>query len=183
MRRAFKLYRLDQMFISFNGGKDCTVLLHLVEQVLTELRVESADQTKVLCLYLQPENPFEEVEAFVDQCQSVYSINLQKISAAGKSKQKPLFEVCDQHPELRTCLMGCRRSDPWCDKLKSFEVGRKDDTFKDQVMMSCHHYLQKTTEGWPDLMRVNPLLEWTCADIWDYIQANNVPYCSLYDVG
>lgn len=30
---------------------------------------------------------------------------------------------------------------------------------------------------------VNPLLDWTEKDIWDYIKANNLPHCSLYDEG
>jgi FAD synthetase len=32
-------------------------------------------------------------------------------------------------------------------------------------------------------MRINPMLEWTCADVWDYLLKLKVPYCSLYDVG
>lgn len=124
LRTAFKRYRCDEMFISFNGGKDCTVLLHLVEQVIREIRKESgaAEPIEVLCVYLQPQHAFEEIEAFVDECQITYSIRLQKTPSAGKSKQESLFAVCEQTPELKACLMGCRRTDPWCDKLHAFEV-------------------------------------------------------------
>lgn len=125
LRDAFKRYRFNQMFISFNGGKDCTVLLHLVEQVISELRQVSNPQEEsnsVLCLYLQPQHPFEEVEAFVDQCKTAYSIDLQQTPSGSKSKQESLFEICDKNPELKACLMGCRRSDPWCEKLHHFEV-------------------------------------------------------------
>ena len=30
---------------------------------------------------------------------------------------------------------------------------------------------------------VNPIYEWTDADVWEYIRYYNVPYCSLYDKG
>lgn len=123
LRDAFKRYRSDQMFISFNGGKDCTVLLHLVQTVISELRNESSSgPDDVLCLYLQPANPFDEVEVFVAQCATEYSVNLLKTPSGSKTKQESLFEVCDRNPELKACLMGCRRSDPWCDKLHHFEV-------------------------------------------------------------
>lgn len=41
----------------------------------------------------------------------------------------------------------------------------------------------RTTNGWPDFMRVSPILHWTYDAIWDYIKMNNVPYCNLYDEG
>lgn len=34
-----------------------------------------------------------------------------------------------------------------------------------------------------DKITVSPILEWTENDIWDFIRANNMPYCDLYDKG
>ena len=28
-----------------------------------------------------------------------------------------------------------------------------------------------------------PIVDWTSADVWDYIKSRNLPYCSLYDEG
>ena len=30
---------------------------------------------------------------------------------------------------------------------------------------------------------VNPIIDWTDRDVWQYIKGNNVKYCSLYDEG
>lgn len=30
---------------------------------------------------------------------------------------------------------------------------------------------------------VNPIIDWTDADVWNFIRANKIPYCSLYDEG
>ena len=30
---------------------------------------------------------------------------------------------------------------------------------------------------------LNPIIDWTIKDVWQYIHGNNIPYCSLYDEG
>lgn len=30
---------------------------------------------------------------------------------------------------------------------------------------------------------VNPIIEWTDQNVWEFIKENNIPYCSLYDEG
>lgn len=59
-------------------------------------------------------------------------------------------------------------------------VHQQDPTYKNRTE---HTYFEQTDGDWPKLMRINPLLEWTCKDIWEYLLSNKVPYCSLYDIG
>lgn len=30
---------------------------------------------------------------------------------------------------------------------------------------------------------VNPIIDWTDDDVWEFIKAENIPYCGLYDCG
>ena len=32
-------------------------------------------------------------------------------------------------------------------------------------------------------LSINPILNWTMLDIWNYIELNNIPHCCLYDEG
>jgi phosphoadenosine phosphosulfate reductase len=38
---------------------------------------------------------------------------------------------------------------------------------------------KKNKKGWI----LNPIIEWSDADVWEYIRSNKMPYCSLYDEG
>lgn len=49
-----------------------------------------------------------------------------------------------------------------------------DNTESRKVVEHCYKQ-HKTT--------VNPIIEWSEQDVWDFIKANGIPYCSLYDEG
>lgn len=116
--KALDDYDLEQIFLSFNGGKDCTVLLHLVYSLLK--RRPNTPHSALLCVYLQPEHPFDEVESFVADCSIKYFPIVIKPGLG--TKQDALFRICNEYPALRACLMGCRRTDPYCQELNDFEV-------------------------------------------------------------
>jgi 3'-phosphoadenosine 5'-phosphosulfate sulfotransferase (PAPS reductase)/FAD synthetase len=62
--------REDQMCISFNGGKDCTVVLHMIRLALpTTFR-------KVRLLYFRAPDEFEEIVTFVHQLVEEYQLTL-----------------------------------------------------------------------------------------------------------
>lgn len=71
------------------------------------------------CLYVQPEKPFDEIEEFVKSCEKEYHIKIDTIKGNIKNV---LEKVCDENPALKACIMGSRRTDPYCANLKSFHV-------------------------------------------------------------
>ncbi len=37
--------------------------------------------------------------------------------------------------------------------------------------------------GWPKFIRINPILNWSYGNIWDYIDYYKINYCQLYNYG
>lgn len=73
-----------------------------------------------------------------------------------------LENMKESHPHIEAIFMGTKRTDP---------KGRE-----------LYHF-SKTTEGWPDYTLINPILDFSYKQVWDYIRQNNIPVCSLYHNG
>ncbi|XP_017047988.2 FAD synthase [Drosophila ficusphila] len=110
-------------------------------------------------VYVKSADPFEELEKFVDDCHNRYGLQLLRYEGVLKLAFEQLLA---ENPQVKAMFLGCRRSDPGGLNLSE--------------MLPCDN-------GWPAMMRIFPLLEWSYHDIWSYIRINNLPYCCLYDQG
>ncbi|KAK9502878.1 hypothetical protein O3M35_011567 [Rhynocoris fuscipes] len=151
-------YNLPEIFISFNGGKDCTVLVHLVHSVILK-RFKQSEFPKLNAVYIRTDSPFKEVEDFISTTAQRYNLNL--ITEEGPLQQG-IQNVLKSNQDFKVAILGIRKSDPAGAGLS---------------------HIQKTDEGWGNLLRVSPLLDWSYQDIWNYLRELNIPYCPLYDLG
>lgn len=150
-------YDLKEICVGYNGGKDCTALLHMIHAVVR--RKFGAETPKLKALYIRRGQPFPEVELFIKDCRNRYHIEL--ITITGRIKDA-LGELKVKDPSMKAVLMGTRRTDPHSSDLLNFSP---------------------TDAGWPEYMRVNPMLDWSYTDVWLFIRSLNLPYCTLYDRG
>ncbi|ESO89349.1 hypothetical protein LOTGIDRAFT_106425 [Lottia gigantea] len=157
IEKALERYSFDEICVGFNGGKDCTVLLHLVYAAVKR-KYPSIDK-KLKSLYIRSKLPFPEVEKFIQIARDRYNLN--ELMYYGRIKDC-MGELKNQHPEIKAVFMGTRNTDPYSSHLEEFTM---------------------TDADWPQFMRVNPILEWSYDDIWKFLRGLCVSYCSLYDRG
>ncbi|CAG2165813.1 unnamed protein product [Oppiella nova] len=154
--KAFNEYKPEEICVAFNGGKDCTALLHIVYSIF----VAKYPNNSLNTFYISIPESFPSLENFVRQSVRRYNLNLISYSDSDfkKSMQKLKNET-----KIKAILMGTRASDlPKHVVLNEFQM---------------------TDEGWPQFMRISPLLKWSYSQIWAFIRDNHVLYCSLYDRG
>lgn len=142
------------------------MLVHLLLAVLWNARTDPPAVTPVPTLYVRCDSPFPQLEEFIHQAASFYRLSLRTIT---KDMRTALAEYKSACPQVEAIVIGTRRADPHGAKLHDFDRTDVD-------------------KGWPDFMRVHPVLDWSYSDVWSFLRCtdlypNGVPYCVLYDYG
>ncbi|KAE8356014.1 hypothetical protein BDV28DRAFT_12078 [Aspergillus coremiiformis] len=158
-------YGLPELALSYNGGKDCLVLLVLFLASLHPHPVpEKGGLTSIPAIYALPPDPFPAVEEFVQWSSSAYRLDIIKYTTEPPTTtiKSSFADYLSLHPSVKAIFVGTRRTDPHGAKLTHFD---------------------RTDHGWPDFVRVHPVIDWHYAEIWAFIRQLGLQYCPLYDQG
>lgn len=168
IQRALSLYNIEEVAFSFNGGKDSTVLLHLLRAGYYLHKKEKMNHDEDLApneckfpirtIYFESPSVFPEINSFTYETATAYNLQLDIIRQDFKSGLEGLLRT---NP-IRAIFLGVRIGDPTA-------VGQEQ--------------FSPSSPGWPPFMRVNPILDWSYRDVWAFLLKSKVPYCSLYDQG
>lgn len=147
---------LEHVAVSFNGGKDCTVLLHLFRMAAER----SGHQGLIRVAHVDSSGAFPEIRDFIAAtCREDSLIKLYEYKGC---TLKEGFERFIEEAPIKGVLIGLRRTDPYGAHAVPLAV---------------------TDNGWPAFLRIHPILDWTFSDIWEFLLSRGMPYCSLYDRG
>lgn len=211
--RSFYDHVSDGVYVAFSGGKDSTVLLHLVRQVYP----------KTPAVFIDTGLEYPEIREFVRQTDNVIWLKpkmsfyqvIKKYGYPVVSKEQAHFIY--QYRNTRSAKLKHR---VWFGKEGRYKISNKwkflvDAPFK--ISEQCCYVLKKNpvkkyekqTKQKPYLgimaadsnvrerlylrngcnilvegkERSQPISFWVEKDIWDYIKKHKVPYCKIYDRG
>jgi phosphoadenosine phosphosulfate reductase len=172
------LSSFDNIAISFSGAED-VVLIDMALQLDRDIKVFSLDTGR-----LHPET-----YRFIETVRKHYQIEIELLTPDSYCldpfvKQKGLFSFFEEgHQEC--CSI--RKVEPLKRKLSQVDAwitGQRKDQSLDtrseipEVQMDMAFSIPNKP-----LIKFNPLLNWTSAQVWDYIEAYQVPFNPLHQHG
>ena len=179
-KRAVALYASEgsrrvggaELALSFNGGKDSTVVLHVLRAAVHLHEREDlccstsgegdAGRWPFLTFFFPHKDDFPEITSFVSQAEREHDLRLHSFPSDGTVGFKEGLDHLVREKGVRAIVIGTRQGDP---NAKGQE------------------YFCPSSEGWPAFMRVNPILDWTYSEVWSFLLLVKAKYCVLYDQG
>ena len=109
-----------ELGLSFNGGKDCTVLVYLIALCLYGRKNSSSDFEKfhIPTVFVDRSDSFAELEEFVTDMETRQLPTLLAIERRKEeSMREALFQFTQGHPDMKAIFVGVRRSDPYSSNI------------------------------------------------------------------
>lgn len=194
-------------YLAFSGGKDSVVTKRLMDMALVKYdahyRVTSVDPPE-LVRFIREYYPDVERDIPMDadgKPITMWNLIPQKLIPP----TRVMRYCCDKLKETggndRFVVTGVRWAESYSRKKNQGIItarGKKQDlqpllesdnfaaTEKSGIkLINDNEQSREQIEACPTLhkMVLNPIIDWTDADVWEFIRQENIPYCGLYDEG
>ncbi len=172
------LENFDNIAISFSGAEDV---------VLIDMALNIRKDIQVFCLDTGRLHP--ETYRFIEKVRQHYKIDIELLTPDSILldpfvKEKGLFSFYeDGHQEC----CGLRKVEPLRRKLSQLDAwitGQRKDQSLDTRQQIPEVQIDATfSSDEKQLIKFNPLLNWSSAQVWDHIEAYQVPYNELHKKG
>lgn len=183
-------YQLEHLSISYNGGKDCLILLVIYMAAIWETyREEYSSSLIINSVYVHSEPEFHDQMDFLEKSVSMFGLNFTTVftydtgefqgdDADNNSFSSQLNEdhIIEQTYAKFNTLYSLNHTLPSGfqtylesnENIKAIVAGiRRTDPYAQTLKLE-----QETdgAKGWPKFIRINPVLEWNTAEVWTFVR-------------
>ncbi|MBI5127058.1 phosphoadenosine phosphosulfate reductase family protein [Candidatus Roizmanbacteria bacterium] len=171
IKEAVKKYPKESIAIAWTGGKDSTVVLHLVRKVFK-------GKVPFKLMFNDSTLEFPEVYDFVKKLTKKWKLDLiwQKHTQEDLESYKKTKNKEEKMEIMRIAKINAINYTISKYNIKAFISGIRLD--EHEARSKETFFSKRATHD-----RVHPILEFTIKDIWAYIKKYKVPYVNLYDKG
>lgn len=184
-KMALRLDPVNGFYNTFSGGKDSQVLYYLVKLAgvkhKTHMNLTSIDPPEVI-RFVREQYPDVEM---IKPKMSIYDMAKKKHILPTRRFRWCCAEYKEMSGAGKVTLIGVRKQES-ARRAKREEISttikgkRAEETF-DQ--WSEHEEQMVTCVGGKDKILVSPIIYWTEREVWEFLNANSIPHCKLYDEG
>ena len=180
INKAAEGYDVRSMFVSFSGGKDSTVVSHLVTTALGE--------PSIIHLFGDTTLELPETIEYIDR----FKKNNRKTPVlTSKNKQQDFFELCKEFGPPSRMLRWC------CTIFKTGFISKKvNSSFKDKKSVRTFYGIRRNEsksrstyereDNSPKISKqkvASPIIDWMDYDIWLYILTTGIDFNDAYRKG
>ena len=190
-------HRFRTMSLSYNGGKDCLVLLILYLAALythfTRSTRHPSDPssepfpTSIPSIYAKPPDPFPAVSSFVESSAKAYHLDLTHISTnpdrkpRGKSHSNPpLSGPLPTISQLKSSDGSPLTPKPTISFRDAFALYLASHPSIKAIFVGTRRtdphgsrltHFDPTDHNWPAFMRIHPVIDWHLSEIWCFLRS------------
>lgn len=182
IREVGQRYNVEDMMVSFSGGKDSTVVADLVTRVLED------GNKKILHIFGDTTLEFPMTYEYVERYKKAHS---KTPVLSSKNKEKDFFELCNLVGPPSRVMRWC------CTIFKTGAINRRiEKLFRNKKNIVTFYGIrrsesasrskyEKETES-PKITKqtvISPIIDWFDFDVWLYLLGRNVDFNDAYRYG
>lgn len=177
-------------FLAYSGGKDSTVIKALAEMARVKFtahyQVTSCDPPELVQFVKQQKDVVMDIPRYKDGV----AVTMWNLIPKRKMPPTRIIRYCCQFLKEQSgigefVVTGVRQEESIRRKrtragleIGQTKTGRRElldpDNNRQEYMEICRTKAQKV---------LNPIIDWTTEEVWEFINRFDIPYCSLYDEG
>lgn len=174
---------INGFYLAFSGGKDSQAIYQLIKEAgvkyKAHMNLTSIDPPEVIRFV---KHQYPEVERIKPKM-SIYDMALKKHILPTRTMRWCCAEFKEMSGAGTVTIIGIRHAES-SRRSKRNELETGDRKFSGNFdQFSEHRENMVTCVSGKDKILLSPIIDWTEADVWEYINDRKLPHCELYDKG